>query len=417
MATSDQQTIEDSTEESDVKQRRLLNEFLANCSDLRELEAKMGGFSLFRVLRFEEGEIRHSNVLAWLLDPSDSHGLDDLFLRRFLTRLRILHPRATVLPDVIDVEAAIFKRVEVSREWSDRKTRDRLDLLIVAELDDGNSWVIAIEVKVGARQSENQLPKYRHKIERKHGDASRRIYVFLTRDMEEPEEGSDFLPADFSQVHTALSECMAWRGNLVASGPNHLMEDYLRLLETRFMPNNEIEKLARKIYRQHHDALDVIFRSRPDCIKEVSDLCRKKSGFKIGGYEQIKVTKGNIRLLPNAWNVDANDNGKDKALYFEIYFYSGPVVLYITMACEDSPLRTRIDKATAAQEFVRRSSVKKGEKTAALHSESLGLEISQDPGADAADMHKRLKAEVVKALGSDEMKKRIAILAKCLKEK
>ena len=41
-------------------------------------------FNPFDVLRYADYEIRHSNVLAWLLQPSESHGLHDKFLRAFV---------------------------------------------------------------------------------------------------------------------------------------------------------------------------------------------------------------------------------------------------------------------------------------------------------------------------------------------
>jgi PD-(D/E)XK nuclease superfamily len=64
-----------------------LNALVVSCPELRELEKLLGNFNIFRVLRFEHGEIRHSNVLSWLFDPDESHGLRDLFLRRWLMRV------------------------------------------------------------------------------------------------------------------------------------------------------------------------------------------------------------------------------------------------------------------------------------------------------------------------------------------
>ena len=49
-----------------------LNELVVNCPELAEVESLMGGFNLFSVLGFEYGELRHSNALAWLFDPSES---------------------------------------------------------------------------------------------------------------------------------------------------------------------------------------------------------------------------------------------------------------------------------------------------------------------------------------------------------
>ena len=44
-------------------------------------------FNLFDVLRNADYEIRHSNVLAWLLDPDQNHGIRDKFLREFVRHL------------------------------------------------------------------------------------------------------------------------------------------------------------------------------------------------------------------------------------------------------------------------------------------------------------------------------------------
>lgn len=64
-----------------------LNEFIVNCPELERLESLLGGFNLFQVLKFEYGEIRHSNVLGWILDPTESHGLGATFLQKWLKRV------------------------------------------------------------------------------------------------------------------------------------------------------------------------------------------------------------------------------------------------------------------------------------------------------------------------------------------
>ena len=38
-------------------------------------------FNAFDVLRYSDYEIRHSNVLAWLLTPGETHGVGAAFLR------------------------------------------------------------------------------------------------------------------------------------------------------------------------------------------------------------------------------------------------------------------------------------------------------------------------------------------------
>ena len=46
-------------------------------------------FNAFDVLRYAEYEIRHSNVMAWLLDPNETHGIGRAFLEWFLGQARL----------------------------------------------------------------------------------------------------------------------------------------------------------------------------------------------------------------------------------------------------------------------------------------------------------------------------------------
>ena len=68
----------------DVETERALTQLVMNCPELTELEALLSRFNIFRVLRAAHHEIRHSNMLAWLLTPDESHGLGDRFFRRWL---------------------------------------------------------------------------------------------------------------------------------------------------------------------------------------------------------------------------------------------------------------------------------------------------------------------------------------------
>jgi hypothetical protein len=72
---------------SSDKRRELLENFIVDNEDLEELEAKLAEFNIFEAIGVVRQEIRHSNFLAFLLDPSQNHRLDDIFLKRFLKRV------------------------------------------------------------------------------------------------------------------------------------------------------------------------------------------------------------------------------------------------------------------------------------------------------------------------------------------
>ena len=66
---------------------KVLQEFLLDIECLDELLPWTGKFNLFDVLKVSRTEIRHSNMLAWLMDPNENHGLGDAFLKGILRRL------------------------------------------------------------------------------------------------------------------------------------------------------------------------------------------------------------------------------------------------------------------------------------------------------------------------------------------
>ena len=97
-----------------------LTRLVMDSAELRALETRLSRFNVFRVLRADRNELRHSNMLAWLFNPDESHGLGDMFLRGWLmgtlqnASIAPRKPSGWISPiaiDVLDIE-----RVEVRRE-------------------------------------------------------------------------------------------------------------------------------------------------------------------------------------------------------------------------------------------------------------------------------------------------------------
>ena len=65
----------------------LLEKFVVDNEDLEHLESLLDQFNIFEAVGMVRQEIRHSNFLAFLLNPSASHRLGDIFLKTFLKRL------------------------------------------------------------------------------------------------------------------------------------------------------------------------------------------------------------------------------------------------------------------------------------------------------------------------------------------
>lgn len=92
------------------------------------LSDEISGFSPFKVLKLESHEIRHSNVLAWLFNPNESHNLGTKFLEQFLYAVASnLDEKSEKIKNIQNVIFAFIKNsrftVKVQREVKTYKNR------------------------------------------------------------------------------------------------------------------------------------------------------------------------------------------------------------------------------------------------------------------------------------------------------
>ncbi len=307
-----------------------LNDLIVNCPDFDRLEALLGGFNLFQVLKFEHGEIRHSNVLAWILDPEGSHGLDSIFLKKWL--MRVLHESSDETNPLIapvDIDAWQLTDVELRREWKN------IDVLLVLTFADKRRWVVCIENKIRSAQHSNQLRRYRSIVETHFSEANKKLFLFLTKRNELPED-EGYISASYTQVHKALKESLENRSHAIGSEPKVLLENYLRLLEEKFMEESEIARTAQRIYQQHRRALDVIFDQKPDYLRAISDKVRQLLNENADslGIQMEACNKAYVRFIPKAWDVPGNSHGTawagiKRTVVFEVKFSGKRPYLYV----------------------------------------------------------------------------------------
>ena len=81
---NDPQDQEGPSELGEKEQKHLLEDFVVGNPDLARLETELAQFNLFEAIGVVRSEVRHSDFLAFLLDPSQNHGLGEFFLKPFL---------------------------------------------------------------------------------------------------------------------------------------------------------------------------------------------------------------------------------------------------------------------------------------------------------------------------------------------
>ena len=132
-----------------------LERFLLDNPKLDRLEGILSQFNIFETLKIVQAEVRHSNVLAWLLDPTANHGIGSYFLQHFLKVF--VSENKTLLSNILtifDIEMFGFGDVEIRREWKN------IDILLIIR-EESKEVVLAIENKVKSIEHHNQLQRYR----------------------------------------------------------------------------------------------------------------------------------------------------------------------------------------------------------------------------------------------------------------
>ena len=210
-------------------------------------------FNLFEVLSLWYLEDSHSRVLSWLLGPQDTHRSGDIFLRRFLKASGLLNCNAS----------NDWSNTIIHREWPAvvDDVRGRLDILV---LNTTRGFLCAIENKVFAPESHGQLSRYRRALEAEFPDYDRH-YIFLSPTGMQPQlegERKIWQPMCYSTILEMIEQTVHDQGAEMGEDVRSFVRQYATTLRRYIVPN-EIAELARKIYEDHREAIELIIRHKP----------------------------------------------------------------------------------------------------------------------------------------------------------
>lgn len=244
------------------RQRKLLECLVVGNAELEQLEQELRRFNLFVALDAVRQEVRHSNFLAYLLNPRGNHGLGSLFLKRFLQAAMADHPLPRFSP--LDIEIWPADATVVLREWQN------IDITL---RDDANKTVVIIENKIDSGEHSNQLRRYLEVCNREF-NGWRLAGIYLTPEGEESSEPLHYAAASYGKVCDVLKQ-LATSGYAMTDEVRIGLRHYEEMLRRYVVTESEISELCRRIYQQHHEALDLIFEHRPDRQSETHQLLER----------------------------------------------------------------------------------------------------------------------------------------------
>ncbi|WP_411352388.1 PD-(D/E)XK nuclease family protein [Leisingera aquaemixtae] len=287
-----------------------LEELFVNNAKLEQIEAYLNRFNPIKTMKMERMEIRHSAILGWLLDPGETHGLGDRFLKAFLAGAM----RGSVQnagPSALEISQADLRDSEVRSEWLN------IDIFIVSER---NRWAFVIENKFDSRLHGNQLERYMRKVRGvyKSQEDLKIRGVFLTL-RDENFDNPDYVPISYREICTFLARFLAQEAYLLRPEISTFLSHYLEVLQEATGMSEEQEqmvKLARELYRSHKKVLDFVIEH--GAASEFAMAAHEWFGDNPERLEERQIGKGvycfgnlhreRVSFLPKAW-VDALGEG------------------------------------------------------------------------------------------------------------
>ena len=218
--------------------------------DLLRLETLLSRFNLFEAVGAVRHELRHSDFLAFLLDPSRSHGLGAAFLHSFL--------RAPLDLDSID-----FSRAYVLREWH------HIDILII---DEASRFSVIIENKIDTGEHSDKLNRYRETFQ-SHFPGYQAIGLYLTPDGDEA-SSPDYQAVSYLLVCEVIEQTLRDNRAMLDAEVVMALEHYTQMLRRHIVSDSDVAELCRSIYKQHKQALDLIIRNIPDQQALISEYVK-----------------------------------------------------------------------------------------------------------------------------------------------
>ena len=252
---------------------------LLNDVDFDKLDLGLKNPNIFSILRITRNEIRHSNFLSWLLNPKGSHGLDDLFLKRFLREVFSSDRFGDI--DQVDVEGLNLNEVQVLREWN------HIDLLVVL-----TDVVICIENKVFTKDHSKQLERYKEVIQHSYPN-KKKVFVYLNPEGDESNEEIDtYQPLSYEFIIDVLERILEVYGDSIKPQVLVYIKDYITVVKQDIMGTDKLVELSQKIYSNHKEIIDFILENKPDLTSEIGVLLidlMKSKGYQIGSENKYYV--------------------------------------------------------------------------------------------------------------------------------
>lgn len=288
---------------NDIQKELSLLRKLSKQMERKRLEVNMADrFNPFRF--FRKDELGLSAILAFLLDPKETHGQGNLFLNSFLEKLNLHHFLAYDQVDVI-----VEKTTENNR---------RHDIFIRGNLKRKPQWVFSIENKLNwAGDQKDQVKDYFKDLK---SYSTGNNYYLMYLPVEDCKPSSYSISEEEWDLESKSGNATVWHTELIINWLNEIkvriaspdvqafVSFFVKYLEENVMNKKEYSELSTKIALDKNNVK--VFMDILNCKDEVIEILIKKIRDDLEGKFYNLASQ-------SEWVVEK----EIKARSFSIYFY------------------------------------------------------------------------------------------------
>lgn len=301
-----------------LKESKSIEEKLQGLPEYEKMKVIMNRPNFFSILKMESTEIRHSNFLSWLLDPNESHGLGEIFLKWFLMELTYIKDSFLSLSRINNI---VWSKVKLFREESSEKGKKRLDILIVYDCPNAKDFfTVSIENKIFSKEHGKQLNEYFDMVTNRSCDNlkgkpknNKDLFVYLTPFGDDPKNDSHktYIPFSYEKIAERLDFVLdVYRSNMMPRTAAYI-EDYRNILSRNVLGTDlELQRLSEEILEKEplmngkkfnsEDNVVKYARKYKDVNKLIKDSLKKSKIF--GENRTIEIASCSsryVRFIPN----------------------------------------------------------------------------------------------------------------------
>ncbi|WP_462410649.1 PDDEXK-like family protein [Neobacillus sp. Marseille-QA0830] len=257
---------------------KLLTSYIVNNSQLEKVESHLHTFNPLKVLKLNHYEIRHSNVLGWLLDPNENHNLRDTILKKFiLDILTQSDNESKEKPENINEANILLTNLldmEVNREYKvgTGSSQRSIDVLAVSHT---SKIILLIENKVYAGEGQDQLTFYLNHILEEYPDYSI-LPVYLTLFGDEPSDNRYFMYS-YVNLYQLIDDTLSVQQPFMHGKVLEFIKDYLLIIKELTSSDSEYVDLCEDIYKEHSKAINLIINEKLEKVEnpQIRELIRR----------------------------------------------------------------------------------------------------------------------------------------------